>query len=198
MRLVRFTLPAVLMLLVSTLSVFAQNINVSGQVVDNNKVPLPGAAVVIKGTQKGVTTDLDGKYTISAPKESVLEFTCIGYASKEEAVGGRTRIDVVLAETSDYLDEVVFVAYGQQKKESVVAAITSIDSKGLKQTPASNIGEALEGSLTGLTVIQRSGVPGGENMEFYIRGRSTVNGQNPLTLVDGVERDFTALDPREI
>src|SRR3546814_853067 len=73
-----------------------------------------------------------------------------------------------------------------------------MDATGLLQTPASNIGTALAGRLPGLTVLQRSGVPGGEMMEFYIRGRSTINGQQPLILVDGVPRDFTALDPREV
>lgn len=154
--------------------------------------------MLIKGTLQGVTTDLDGNYTISAPSESVLEYSCIGYATQEVAVNGRSRIDIVLEESSDLLDEVVFVAYGQQKKESVVAAISTIDATGLRQTPASNIGVALAGRLPGLTVLQRSGVPGGESMEFHIRGMSTVNGQSPLTLVDGVERDFTALDPREV
>src|SRR3546814_14884079 len=84
--------------------------------------------------------------------------------------------------TSSELEEAVVVAYGTQKKESVVAAISTMDATGLLQTPASNIGIALAGRLPGLTVLQRSGVPGGELMEFYIRGRSTINGQQPLIL----------------
>src|SRR5690606_5030116 len=107
-------------------------------------------------------------------------------------------MNVVLQGLVTELEEAVVVGYGTQKKESVVAAIATMDATGLKQTPASNIGIALAGRLPGLTVLQRSGVPGGELMEFYIRGRSTVNGQEPLILVDGVPRDFTALDPREV
>jgi sigma-B regulation protein RsbU (phosphoserine phosphatase) len=103
-------------------------------------------------------------------------------------VAGRAVINVIMPEEASQLEETVVIAYGQQRKESVVAAISSIPATGLKQTPASNLGIALAGRLPGLTVLQRSGVPGGEQMNFYIRGMSTVNGQNPLTLVDGVKR----------
>ena len=172
---------------------------VTGTVLDKQNEPLPGVSVLIKGTRTGTSTDLDGKYSISVggPRD-VLVFSFIGFDTQETVVGTQQTINIVLQETSTALDEVVFVAYGQQKKESVVAALSSINATGLKQTPASNLGIALAGRLPGLTVLQRSGVPGGENMDFFIRGRSTINGQQPLTLVDGVERDFTALDPREV
>lgn len=174
-------------------------ITVSGTVLDTHREPLPGVSVLIKGTKTGTSTDLDGKYDITVPDgRAVLVFSSIGFMEQEVVVGTRKTVDIVLQEAATSLDEVVFVAYGQQKKESVVAALSSINSAGLRQTPASNLGIALAGRLPGLTVLQRSGVPGGENMDFYIRGRSTVNGQSPLTLVDGVERDFTALDPREV
>jgi len=104
----------------------------------------------------------------------------------------------MLEEVVAELEEMVVVGYGTQKKESVVASIATMKATGLKQTPASNIGIALAGRLPGLTVLQRSGAPGAEQMEFYVRGRSTTNEQRPLLLVDGVERDFTALDPHEI
>lgn len=198
MKSARWTLLTILALLSAVLPAAAQNITVSGKVVDQDQLPLPGVTVMIKGTQTGAVTDLDGNYTIEAPGQAVLEYSCIGYESREENVNGRQRIDMVLAVSTDMLDEVVFVAYGQQKKESVVAAISTINATGLRQTPTSNIGVALAGRLPGLTVLQRSGVPGGESMEFHIRGMSTVNGQSPLTLVDGVERDFSALDPREV
>lgn len=188
----------ILALLSAALPAAAQNLTVSGKVFDEEQSPLPGVTVMIKGTHTGTVTDLDGNYTIQAPGQAVLEYSCIGYESRVESVNGRQRIDMVLTVSTDMLDEVVFVAYGQQKKESVVAAISTINATGLRQTPTSNIGVALAGRLPGLTVLQRSGVPGGESMEFHIRGMSTVNGQSPLTLVDGVERDFSALDPREV
>lgn len=160
---------------------------------------MQGVVVQVKGTTQGTMTDAQGRYSISVPNaNSVLVFSLIGYKSEEIQVSGRKVVNAVLVESAEFLEETVVVAYGHQKRESVVAALTSIDSKGLVQTPASNLGIALAGRLPGLTVLQRSGVPGGESMEFYIRGRSTINGQQPLTLVDGVEREFTALDPHEV
>ena len=174
-------------------------ISITGVVVDIQNIALPGVTVMIQNTNLGTITDVDGRYIISVPNErSVLTFSFIGYKTAEEVVGNRRVIDIILQEAVTELEEMVVIGYGQQKKESVVAAISTINATGLKQTPTSNLGVALAGRLPGLTVIQRSGVPGGESMEFYIRGRSTINGQAPLTLVDGVERDFQALDPREV
>ncbi len=168
-------------------------------VVDNQSDPLPGVTILIEGTSQGTITDIDGQYSIVVPSDdAVLVFSFMGYVSQEITVGNRRAIDVVLQEAVTELEEMVVVGYGQQKKESVVAALSTISAVGLRQTPASNLGIALAGRLPGLTVLQRSGVPGGEAMDFFIRGRSTVNGQEPLTLVDGVERDFQALDPREV
>lgn len=176
-----------------------QQLSVSGVVTDKLNEPLPGVTIQIKGTGQGTVTDIDGKYNIVVPSgNATLIFSFIGYQTQEISVGQRQSIDVILNEATTELEEMVVVGYGQQKKESVVAALSTISAVGLRQTPASNLGIALAGRLPGLTVLQRSGVPGGEAMDFYIRGRSTVNGQAPLTLVDGVERDFQALDPREI
>lgn len=176
-----------------------QQRTVTGVVVDNQSDPLPGVTILIEGTSQGTITDIDGQYSIVVPSDdAVLVFSFMGYVSQEITVGNRRAIDVVLQEAVTELEEMVVVGYGQQKKESVVAALSTISAVGLRQTPASNLGIALAGRLPGLTVLQRSGVPGGEAMDFFIRGRSTVNGQEPLTLVDGVERDFQALDPREV
>ena len=193
---------SMLFTLLQSIVIYAQQgdqLPVKGQVVDGQNISLPGVTIIIKGTTQGTTTDVNGEYSISVPNaNAVLVFSFIGFQSQDVIVGERQTINVTLKELTTELDEMVVVGYGQQKKESVVAALSTIKATGLKQTPASNIGIALAGRLPGLTVLQRSGVPGGEAMEFYIRGRSTVNGQAPLTLVDGVERDFKALDPREI
>ena len=176
-----------------------RGITVSGSVTDARNLPVPGVTVQVQGVNGGEIADVQGHYSINVPSSgSTLVFSCLGYETLDVAVNGRTVINVVMQESSDVLEETVVVAYGQQKRESVVAAISSIPATGLRQTPASNLGIALAGRLPGLTVLQRSGVPGGESMNFYIRGMSTVNGQAPLTLVDGVERSFTALDPREV
>ena len=188
-------------LLLHSMSVMAgtNDFPVTGTVTDSQGEPLVGATVQLKGAALGTATDADGKYAIFVPDgKATLVFSYIGYVAQEITVGDRRQIFVTLVENAREMEEVVVVAYGVQKKESVVAALSSMSATGLKQTPASNLGIALAGRLPGLTVLQRSGVPGGEAMEFYIRGRSTVNGSAPLTLVDGVERDFSALDPREV
>lgn len=176
-----------------------QQLTVSGVVADNRNEPLPGVTIQIEGASHGTVTDADGKYSIVVSgSDAALVFSFIGYQTQKIPINRRRNIDVVMQEAVTELEEMVVVGYGQQKKESVVAALSTISAVGLRQTPASNLGIALAGRLPGLTVLQRSGVPGGEAMDFYIRGRSTVNGQQPLTLVDGVERDFQALDPREV
>lgn len=194
-----------LLMMVALQSVYFQVMGQNGQlwtsglVVDRQNEPLPGVAVSVKGSKQGVVTDIDGKYRIYIPNENaVLVFSFVGFQTQEVKVGGQTTVNVVLQDGVTQLDEMVVVGYGQQKKESVVAALSTISATTLKQTPASNLGVALAGRLPGLTVLQRSGVPGGENMDFYIRGRSTINGQKPLMIVDGVERNFTALDPHEV
>ncbi|WP_353124455.1 SusC/RagA family TonB-linked outer membrane protein [Parapedobacter pyrenivorans] len=172
---------------------------VTGTVTSEDSSPISGVSVQVVGTTGGTTTSDNGMYTISVPDaNAVLAFSFVGYSSQEITVGTQRVINVTLLGSATELEEAVIVGYGTQKKASVVAAISTMDAAGLRQTPASNIGIALAGRLPGLTAIQRSGVPGGEMMEFYIRGRSTVNGQQPLILVDGVPRDFTALDPREV
>lgn len=179
-------------------SLYAQ-LTVTGTVTGDDNNPISGASVQVVGATGGTTTGDNGTYTISVPDgDAVLAFSFVGYSPQEIPVGTRRVINVVLQALATELEEAVIVGYGTQKKASVVAAISTMDATGLRQTPASNIGIALAGRLPGLTAIQRSGVPGGEMMEFYIRGRSTINGQQPLILVDGVPRDFTALDPREV
>ncbi|HWK59444.1 MAG TPA: TonB-dependent receptor [Parapedobacter sp.] len=179
-------------------SLYAQ-LTVTGTVTGDDNNPISGASVQVVGATGGTTTGDNGTYTISVPDGgAVLAFSFVGYSPQEIPVGTRRVINVVLQALATELEEAVIVGYGTQKKASVVAAISTMDATGLRQTPASNIGIALAGRLPGLTAIQRSGVPGGEMMEFYIRGRSTINGQQPLILVDGVPRDFTALDPREV
>lgn len=193
-----FWLLTVLLGMVFNISLYAQT-TVTGTVIDENGNPISGVSVQVVGMTTGTTTSENGKFSITVSGgDAVLAFSFIGYSPREITVGTQRNIDVVLQGAATELEEAVIVGYGTQRKASVVAAISTMDASGLRQTPASNIGIALAGRLPGLTAIQRSGVPGGEMMEFYIRGRSTVNGQQPLILVDGVPRDFTALDPREV
>jgi TonB-linked SusC/RagA family outer membrane protein len=171
---------------------------VSGKVTEKGE-PLPGVTVAVKGTTVAVISDLDGAYSIAVPgPNTTLVFSFLGFTTQEVLVGNRSTIDVELSESIRQIGEVVVVGYGTQKRESVIAAISSISAVALKQTPAANLGVALAGRMPGLTVMQRSSTPGDETMEFYIRGRGTLNGSTPLVLVDGMERGFTNIDPHEV
>ncbi|RYY58560.1 MAG: TonB-dependent receptor [Chitinophagaceae bacterium] len=188
----------VLLTFLSTQS-FAQTATIRGKLVDSlGSNAISGATVNVLGSNVSVKTGSDGEFAINVSLNQTLSFTHVGFTPTTVVVTGFSDLVVRMTSSSGELSDVVVVGYGRQKKVSVVAAISTMKAEGLRQTPAANIGIALAGRLPGLSVLQRSGVPGGEQMEFYIRGRSTVNGQQPLILVDGVQRDFTALDPREV
>ncbi|WP_204344082.1 SusC/RagA family TonB-linked outer membrane protein [Psychroserpens algicola] len=185
----------------TTINLEAQN-RVSGVVTDAEGIPIPGVSVIQKGTSTGASTDFDGKYSFELTLgEEILVFSYLGFKTQEIQVNGRTTIDVVLEEDVASLDEVVIVGYGTQKKESVVAAITQIKGKDLMERTlgTSNVEQALQGNLPGVTAIQGSGVPGEDNIRIFIRGRSSWNGNgDPLVLVDGVKRSMSDIDMNDI
>ena len=172
-------------------------ITVTG-VVSDNLGPVPGAGIMVKKTTDGTVTDLDGRYSIQAREGDVLVFSCMGYADVERTVGKQSVINVTLSDDSTLLDEVVVVGYGTQRKESVVGAITSVKGDALVETGVSNITNAIAGKLSGVVTIQTSGQPGQNDAEILVRGVSSFNGNSPLVLVDGVERDFASIDPNEV
>jgi len=194
----RSLLSVVLLLATSTL--FAQSPQyLSGKVIDSiTQEAVAGATVTVMGSSVVTMTDNEGEFSVKVSLGQTLSISHVRYEATTYVVESFSSPTIMLTQSSKELSDVVVVGYGQQKKVSVVAAISTMKATGLRQTPASNIGIALAGRLPGLSVLQRSGVPGGEMMEFYIRGRSTINGQQPLVLVDGVPRDFMALDPREV
>ena len=171
--------------------------NVTGTVSDKLG-PVPGAGVIVKKTNNGAITDLDGKYTIQAREGDILVFSCLGYATVEIPVGKQSVIDVTLSDDALVLEDVVVVGYGTQRKESVVGAITSVKGDALVESGNSNITGAIAGKLSGVMTIQTSGQPGQNDAEILVRGVSSFNGSSPLVLVDGVERDFASIDPNEV
>ncbi|MCK9205993.1 MAG: TonB-dependent receptor [Salinivirgaceae bacterium] len=173
---------------------------ITGMVLDENGISMPGVSVLIKGTSIGTITDFNGKFSIKIDhKDAVLVFSFIGYSSSEITVGNQTSINIKMVPDMVGLDEVVIVGYGSQKKVSVVGAISTITTKGLVQSPAANISNALAGRLTGLTTVQNTGQPGKDDASLYIRGRSTWVNASPLYIVDGVEREsYTQVDANEI
>ena len=189
------------LLLISVLpSASAQSLKVTGKVVDETGLPVIGASVFVENTKTGVSTDLNGLYELTVPSpKSTLVFSCIGYAETRVGVNGRSMIDIVLSEDTQFLDEIVVVGYGTQKKESTVASIAQVKGEVLARTNHANIATALSGQVSGVSVIQNNGMPGDEGQTVLIRGKSSWQGDSaPLVLVDGVEREYKQIDPSEI
>lgn len=179
-------------------SLVAQTI--TGVVKDSKEITLPTANVIVKGTTNGTTTDLDGKYTLNKVDiGAILEFSYVGMASKTIKYSGQKEINIVLEKDVNSLDEVVLVGYGTKKKISVVGAQSSLDPHELEQ-PVGDMSTMLAGRVSGLTGVQRSGLPGYDGADIWIRGISTFTnaGTSPLILVDGVERSMNNLDPRNV
>jgi len=177
-----------------------QKKEITGVVLDKQNQSIPGVSIVIKGTTSGTITDANGKFRLPYTGDAkVLVFSFVGMKSQEVTVAGRNNIHVVLEDQTVGLDEVVAVGYGVQKKESVTAAISTVNTKDLRRSSASNLSTALAGQLPGLTVMQSSGQPGNDAVKFYLRGVSTLNNSSPLILIDGVPRsDLDKLDPNEV
>lgn len=186
-----------LLLLMPGLS-FAQNLRVEGKVLDEQGEALIGAGVVIQGTRTGTITDLDGNFVLpSVPRGAVLEVSCVGYATQEVQVTGRS-ITITMEPDSKALDEAVIVAYGQQKKVTITGAVSAVGSDELLKAPVANVANALQGNLPGVSAVQPSGMPGADEPVIRIRGVGSLNSAEPLVLVDGVERSFSQLDANEI
>ena len=177
-------------------------IDVIGNVSDENGEPLPGATILLKGNNDvHAIADIDGNYSLTVPDRwAILEISYIGFISQEIQVGNRRVVNVVLAEDIGQLQDAVVVAYGQQKKESVVASIAAIEPEKLKVGTSRSLSNNLAGTVAGVLAVQRSGEPGYDNSTFWIRGISTFQdaGRDPLVLVDGIERDINNIDPEEI
>ena len=173
--------------------------NIRGVVLDEKGEPIIGANILVKGTSQGVITDVNGKFDVKVPSEgSVLVISYIGYQTVEIKVGNRNDLKVNLMDDTEQLAEVVVVGYGVQKKESVVGAITQVGGKSLTETGNSDVTGAIAGKLSGVLTMQTTGLPGKTQSDILIRGVSSWNGSSPLVMVDGVERDFSDLDPNEV
>ena len=179
-----------------SLNAQAQKIQVKGNLVDGTGEPLIGATVKVKGNAGvGAVTDFDGNFIISVPSEnSTLVFTYVGMKTKEVKVGKKREFKLIL-EDDNAIGEVVVVGYGQQKKASVVGAITQTTGKVLERAGGvSDIGSALTGNLPGVITSSSSGMPGDEDPKIVIRGVSSWNSSDPLVLVDGIERPMSSVD----
>ena len=184
----------------------AKTVEITGRVVDEKGNPIPGASVVVYGTTIGVATDMDGRYTLQVQPDAILQVSFVGYKTETVNVNGKDRVNVTLNPTSENIEEVQVVAFGTQKKESVVGSISTIRPMDLKSS-SSDLTTQLTGKIAGIIGWQTGGLPGAlteeeMNTKFYIRGISSSNGASePLVLIDGVESsrlDLARMAPEDI
>ncbi len=191
-------LPAVVGLLL-TVSAAAQSFTVSGNIKDASGLAVIGASVIEDGTQNGTTTDVDGNYTISLKSSnSSVTISSIGYKTVVMPVAGKSVLNVVLEEDAEMLEETIVVGYGTMKKKDLTGAVASMGEKSFESSPISNIGQALQGKLSGVQVLD-AGRPG-SNVTIKIRGLGTINDSNPLIVIDGIPTDLglTSLNMADI
>ncbi|WP_083639065.1 SusC/RagA family TonB-linked outer membrane protein [Algoriphagus marinus] len=190
-----------LIILFTVPMVFAQSANITGTIKDETGEPVPGATIMIKGTQVGTVTDLDGVFSIQASPGDILVVSFIGYTAREVIVqNGQTSYDISLQTSMSDLSEVVVVGYGSQIKKEVTGAIQSVGAKELADLPVSSVAQKLQGRLAGVQINQTTGKPG-QGMNVRIRGQLSVSGGSaPLYVVDGfpITGDINAINPDEI
>ena len=161
-------------------------VTISGKVIDSTGIPLEGASVKIKGTSIGTTTNANGEFNIDAREGDVLVVSFVGYRTIEVVVNNTAAMLIRLLPAEAKMDDLVVVAYGKQKKETLAGAISTLKGDEVGKSPQPNIGTALAGRMAGLTVINRSGSPGAENLTILIRGQATTGNNSPLIVIDGI------------
>ena len=192
----RFVLAAAAVLLVAV-SAYAQNVTVKGTVTDNNGEPVIGAGVLIKGTNNGVSTDIDGQYTITVPRNATLRFTGLNYKEQEVPVNGRTVINVILQDAQLTLDQAVVTAEFGMKRvaRSVGSAVQNVKASDITEAGRESFVTALQGRVAGMTVTSSSGAPGAST-QVVLRSITSISGSNqPLYVVDGVPMNNSTFNP---
>ncbi len=180
-----------------SMGTYAQK-TVTGTVVDEGGLPLPGVSVVIKGTTKGTVTGADGDFSLSdVSNNATLVFTFVGMESLEVAVGNQTTINVTMNTSTIGLDEVVAIGYGTQKKANLTGSVAVATAERLENRPITSAGQGLQGVIPNLNINIRNGDPT-RTADFNIRGYESINGGSPLILIDGVPGDMDKLNPNDI
>ncbi|MDX9781907.1 MAG: TonB-dependent receptor [Bacteroidales bacterium] len=166
---------------------YSQSISITGTVTDaSTGEPIPFASVLVKGTRTGVSTDLNGKYTISAAPTAVLTFSSIGYTESDIPVSNRTSIDAVLSPSAIALEDVLVVAYGTVRREAKTGSVSTVKGEGIAEVPVTSVDKMLAGKMAGVQVTAASGQPGASS-QIRVRGTSSINaGSEPLWVVDGI------------
>lgn len=171
---------------------------VRGNVTDEEGNPLPGVNVLVKGTSQGTVTDIDGNFSIDEQNEqNVLVFSFVGYVSKEIQIGQQNTINVQLATDAKSLNEVVVVGYGTQKKVNLTGSVEHVSSEVIEERPITNLAQGLQGVVPNLNITFPSGQPG-QGAQYNIRGITSINGGEPLILIDGIPGDPNLINPKDI
>ena len=167
---------------------FAQQITVQGVVKDQTGETVIGASVMEKGTTNGTITGIDGDFSLNMSPNGTLVVSFVGYKTQEVQVKGQKQLQVVLSEDAEMLDEVVVIGYGTMKKSALTGAVSSIGNKDIKDSPVSNLGQAIQGKISGVQIVD-AGKPG-DNVSIKIRGLGSINNCDPLVVIDGVPTDL--------
>ena len=181
-------------------SVFAQTVSVTGLVKDSSEIPVIGASVIdVTNRTSGAVTDIDGRFTMTASANAVFEVSCIGYATQTVALDGRTNLVITLLEDSEYLDEVVVVGYGVQKKVNLTGSVASVKGDALERRPVVDATQSLQGLVPGLLVSNSDTGRPGASGTLSLRGQGNLSGSSaPYVLVDGVEMSLSDVNPNDI
>lgn len=174
---------------------WAQDQQVSGKVTDGAGTGMPGVSVVVKGTQRGVNTDVDGNFKIAVPSNATLVFSFVGYSPQEAAVAGRSSFNVKLAEEASALNEVVVVGYGEQKKRDITGSVSALKAADFNVGVAPSADQLMQGRAAGVQIIQNNGAPGSATTVRVRGGTSLTAGNDPLYVVDGVPLDNSVTSP---
>ncbi len=175
-----------------------QQRTVTGVVTDQSGQPLPGVTVVVTGTTQGTVTNNDGEFSLTIPDDAeTLQFSFVGMRTQEIPIEGRTTFTVVMEIDAIGIEEVVAVGYGTQRKVNLTGAVTSVNIEKIENRPITNASQALQG-VSGLYVNQAGGQPGKDGATLRIRGQGTLNNNNPLVLVDGIEYSLADVNPGDI
>lgn len=174
-----------------------QSNTIRGKVIDTNGDPVIGANIVEKGTTNGTTTDVEGNFSINAKSGSTLVITFIGYVREEVKANAGRRMEIILQEDSETLEEVVVVGYGTMKKADLTGSVATVGSEVIEDRPLTNLGAGLQGAIANLNITSSSGAPG-TGSSFNIRGTTNLSGGGPLVLVDGIEMDPNLINPQDV
>ncbi len=198
MKLFRYLFIPALLLLVFASPALAQRM-ISGTVTDSSGEGIPGAGILVKGTSKGAVSDFDGKWSLQAPSgEVTLEVSCLGYSPVTVQVpASKAKVDVVLEDDSQVLEETVVVGYGTQKKVNLTGAVTAVKGEELMNRTAHNVTSMLQGAVPGLNITTSSGVMN-DTPDINIRGYTSITGAGPMVLIDGAEGDLGRVNANDI